>query len=413
MQLLLGLFGIRSRIALEHKAGFRALPDGRGGVKEYYCQDAYRLTVSNTAQYFREFDPEKAKRPEYRKPVTRTFVSATLLPEVEDVYCLGVPTTASFDLGTVHSGNCAEILLGNRSICNLTEVVVSAFDNQTDRANAVRLAARMNYRQTCINLDDGVLQRSWHELNQFLRLCGVGLTGLSGWTRLDPTSLKLLRQFATQGANSMALELGLPVSKAITTVKPSGTLSKVADCSEGVHTPLGQFLINNVSFSEHDALLPRLEAAGYRVFDHPTQSDAKLVAFPVSYPSGHFTDYDGTAVNLETAIDQLNRYKLLMDNYVDHNCSTTISYDPAEIPAMVQWLHENWSSYVGVAFLPRVDPTKTAKDLGYAYLPQEVITWGAYEQYTRSLKPVDFEAVPSESLSDLEDGCATGSCPVR
>lgn len=210
----------------------------------------------------------------------------------------------------------------------------------------------------------------------------------------------------------MALELGLPVPKAITTVKPSGTLSKVADCSEGIHTPLGQFLINNVSFSEHDALLPRLEAAGYRIFDHPTQPDAKLVAFPVSYPSGHFTSYDGMAINMETAIDQLNRYKLLMDNYVDHNCSTTISYDPAEVPGIVQWLHENWDSYVGVAFLPRVDPTKTAKDLGYSYLPQEVITWGAYEQYTRTLKPVDFENVPAE-MSDLEDGCSTGACPVR
>ena len=40
-------------------------------------------------------------------------------------------------------------------------------------------------------------------------------------------------------------------------------------------------------------------------------------------------------VNLETAIDQLERYKLLMDNYVEQNCSITVSYDPSEVDAIV------------------------------------------------------------------------------
>ena len=64
---------------------------------------------------------------------------------------------------------CAEILLGNKSFCNLTEVNVGAFasdDWGLDRA--VYLTARANYRQTLVNLDDGILQRTWHENNEYL-----------------------------------------------------------------------------------------------------------------------------------------------------------------------------------------------------------------------------------------------------
>jgi ribonucleoside-triphosphate reductase len=45
---------------------------------------------------------------------------------------------------------------------------------------------------------------------------------------------------------------------------------------------------------------------------------------------------------------------------------------------------------VGVSFLYRADPSKTAEDLGYKYLPQEVVTKEKFEAYVATLKPVDF-----------------------
>ena len=72
----------------------------------------------------------------------------------------------------------SEILLGNKSFCNLSEIDVSKFNGMSEEymESVVKTIARANYRQTCVNLDDGVLQRSWHELNEFLRLTGIGLT---------------------------------------------------------------------------------------------------------------------------------------------------------------------------------------------------------------------------------------------
>lgn len=317
---------------------------------------------------------------------------------------------------------CAEILLGNKSFCNLVEVDLGKFvtaDVCDDwyLVNAMALIARANYRQTCVNLNDGILQDSWHQLNQFLRLCGTGITGISRWLSgdnpLDAYRLQRLREAAREGAFSMADELGLPRPQAVTTVKPSGTLSKIMDTTEGAHTPLGNYIFNNIRFSNNDPALRIVEEAGYHIFQDPYDSGTSLVRCPVSYPDISFGD---GYYNKESAVSQLERYKLLMDNYVDHNCSITVSYSRDEVPSIVRWIDKNWDNYVGVSFLYRVDPTKTAVDLGYPYLPQEVVDPETFNEYVRKLKPVDLDGTAGFNESDelvFSDGCVGGVCPVR
>jgi len=184
------------------------------------------------------------------------------------------------------------------------------------------------------------------------------------------------------------------------------------DTTEGVHKPLGKYIFNNVRFGIHDPLVPLLREANFRVFNDPYSADAVLATFPVSYEEVDFDVVNGVEVNVESAIDQLERYKMLMDNYVDHNCSITISYDPSEVPAIIDWLLLNWDHYVGVSFIYRNDPTKTAADLGYPYLPQEVVTKEVFDAYASTLLPVNLDA--ANTLEELEqDACATGACPIR
>ena len=307
---------------------------------------------------------------------------------------------------------CAEILLANKSFCNLTEVDLAKFNGDWDGlCEAVRIVARANYRQTCVDLRDEILQSSWHELNEFLRLTGVGLTGIVRWEfQQDGPKLETLRNIATLGTIRMADELKLPRSKAVTTIKPSGTLSKVMDTTEGIHKPLGRYIFNNVRFSINDPLIPVLRDAGYRVFNDPYADDALLVTFPVEWAEVDFEEVDGKLVNMESAVKQLERYKFYMQHYVNHNASITVSYDPSEVPAIVQWIHDNWDHYVGVSFLFRADPTKTAEDLGYPYLPQEVVTKEAFQAYASQLRPV---ALVDSYEEIKDDECATGACPIR
>jgi ribonucleoside-triphosphate reductase len=319
---------------------------------------------------------------------------------------------------------CAEILLPNKGFCNLVEINLSRFNDENLHRlfRTAELLARANYRQTCVNLVDGVLQRAWHENNEFLRLCGVGVTGVAEWKYGDnPLSWAALKSVVKDAAHGMADELGLPRPKAVTTVKPSGTLSKIMDTTEGVHKPLGKYIFNNVRFSKHDPYVEKLIAANYRVFQDPSSPDAVLVTFPVAYENVQFDVVDGKHVNLEPAQAQLDRYKMLMDHYVDHNCSVTISYSPEEAPEIVDWLADNWNNYVGVSFLYRTDPTKTAKDLGYLYLPQEVVDEAAYTAYASTLLPLNGACLPcqraetDEQEFEIDTGseCATGACPIR
>jgi adenosylcobalamin-dependent ribonucleoside-triphosphate reductase len=312
---------------------------------------------------------------------------------------------------------CVEILLGNKSFCNLTETDVGKFKGDSaGLRRAIHIASRANYRQTCVNLNDGILQEAWHLNNEFLRLCGVGLTGIAMRPDLKAYDYEDLKRVAIASSYGMADELGTPHPKNVTCIKPSGTLSKIMDTTEGKHKPLGKYIFNNVNFGKYDPLVTLARQAGYRVFDNPTDKEAVLITFPVKFDGVQFDTFvkDGVEmeVNLESAITQLERYKMLMTSWCQQNVSATISYSVDEVPAIINWLLENWDNYVGVSFLFRADPTKTAKDLGYVYLPQEVVTKQAYEEYVKLLQPIELDKA-NVLDSELLDDCATGACPIK
>jgi ribonucleoside-triphosphate reductase len=308
---------------------------------------------------------------------------------------------------------CVEILLGNKSFCNLTETDIAKFrgDNAGLHA-AIRLAARANYRQTCVDLQDGILQESWHLNNYFLRLCGVGLTGIAMRPDMGSYDYEYLKRTATSAAVGMAQELGLPSPKNVTCIKPSGTLSKIMDTTEGVHKPLGKYIFNNVQFSKHDPVVEKLRDANYQIINHPVDDSGVLVTFPVCWDGVVFDKVEGKEVNLESAVTQLERYKLLQTSWNQQNTSVTISYDPSEISQIITWLLDNWDCYVGVSFIYRTDPSKTAKDLGYLYLPQEVVDEQTYKNYVQILHTINLNTANSfDEITDQD--CSTGACPIR
>jgi len=308
---------------------------------------------------------------------------------------------------------CVEILLGNKSFCNLTETDIGKFKGDTAGLHeAIKLASRANYRQTCVNLNDGILQESWHLNNYFLRLCGVGLTGIAKRPDMGGYDYEYLKRTATAAAIGMADELGLPSPKNITCVKPSGTLSKIMDTTEGIHKPLGKYIFNNVQFSKHDPVVDKLRASNYNIINHPTDDSGVLVTFPVKWDDVPFAKVNGVEVNLDTALDQLEKYKLIQTSWTQQNTSVTISYSLDEVEDIIEWLLNNWDCYVGVSFLYRTDPTMTAKDLGYLYLPQEVVSEQAYNEYVATLKPVSLE--DANSFDEIKgEECSTGACPIR
>jgi ribonucleoside-triphosphate reductase len=191
---------------------------------------------------------------------------------------------------------------------------------------------------------------------------------------------------------------------------------------EGVHMPLGKYLFNYITYSKHDPLVGRFREAGYAIIDKPFEPESVLVKFPVKYDNVPFTrttvkrkngKVEEVEVNTESAVQQLEWYRLLQETWCEQNVSNTISYDPSEVPQIIDWLLDNWDCYVGVSFLFRNDPTKNAEDLGYAYLPQEVTTKEGYDSYVSQLKDIDYSGIEMRDEEAVDSACATGACPIR
>jgi hypothetical protein len=127
----------------------------------------------------------------------------------------------------------------------------------------------------------------------------------------------------------------------------------------------------------------------------------------------------------ETAVEQLERYRMLMRYWCDHNVSITVSYSPEEVPNIIDWLQDNWNDYVAVSFLLRQDESsltlpedEACQRLGYAYLPQRIISREEYERTAKNIKAVDMEIISGavELTPEDEDSladCAGGACPIR
>jgi ribonucleoside-triphosphate reductase len=320
---------------------------------------------------------------------------------------------------------CAEILLSNKGFCNLMQTVWHRFNGDLKGLmRAQYLAGRANYRQTCVSMRDGVLQLQWNDMQKLLRLCGVSPTGAVAWEGIEnPEMLEAVRDAAIAGANSMADDFGTPRARRVTQVQPAGTSSKALglmgdEVHEGAHLALSRWIFNWVNFPVNDPMLRNFYDANYRMKPNPNDPTGMLVCWPVEYPaSPKFTaistpEGEHLEVNQESAISQLERYRLLMNHYVEHNCSITVSFDETEIPAMVEWFMEHWDEYVGVSFLRRNNPLATAEDLGFKYLPQECVSREQYEAYTAKLLPINIEEDKSAELLEVED-CATGACPIR
>lgn len=327
---------------------------------------------------------------------------------------------------------CAEILLPNKGFCNLVQIVWHRFNGDFEGLKRAQyLAGRANYRQTCVSMKDGVLQLGWNDNQHLLRLCGVAPLGYVSWEFLNSAPhLEILRACAIAGANSMADEFGTPHARRVTQVQPGGTSSKHMgldgdEVHEGAHLALSRWIFNNMNVSKREPLVEALRRANYKIVPSPVDPEAVLVTIPVEYPASPlFTrqtiKIDGVMevveVNLESAVSQLDRYKCLMENYVDHNCSITISFEEDEIEAMADWFMENWNCFVGVSFLRRNDPTKSAKDLGFTYLPQQAVSQRMYADYVATLLPLDLGLDTSlDTLDDLTS-CGIGSggvCPIR
>ncbi|MGO1650992.1 hypothetical protein [Senegalia sp. (in: firmicutes)] len=312
---------------------------------------------------------------------------------------------------------CGEILLDSRGLCNLTTInVYSYVDNESNLdleglKEAQRLSARAGYRMTCVELE----LPKWDRVQQRDKLIGCSLTGwqdMVNATNMDNEEqarvLNELRLAAKEASTEYAEDIGENVPLLVTTVKPEGTLSQLPTVSSGVHYSHSPYYIRRVRINADDPLVKVCEELDYPIKPEVGQDydtcTTKVIEFPVKSPDGK-TKYD------VSAIEQLENYKMFMENYVEHNCSITIHVRDHEWDEVEEWVWNNWDDVVALSFL-------SLDDNFYELLPYEAIDEEEYNKRVEIMKPF----VPSllskyekqQTEFDIGDeSCDSGVCPIR
>lgn len=283
--------------------------------------------------------------------------------------------------------------------------------NKEAMLQAQRHSARMGYRMATIELE----LHEWNLVNEEDRLTGCSLTGMMDFVNATNISdselrnlLKELRQVAKDEIKILSYELKMNESKLVTCIKPSGTISQLPTVSSGVHHSHSPYYIRRVRVSANDPLSKAMEASGFNWSPEIGQTlenhKTKVFEFPVKAPSGK-TKYD------VSAIEQLELYKLIMEEYVDHNASNTIHVRPHEWEEVVEWVYDNWDSVVGITFL-------SLDDSFYQLLPYESISEEEYIEMVKNTPTFnpnilkDFENF-EEEFEILDEECSTGACPIK
>lgn len=310
---------------------------------------------------------------------------------------------------TCGTNPCGEIILKSKQFCNLTEVVIRAEDTRHTLMKKMRLAAILGtYQSTLTNFK--YLSKEWQKNCEQERLLGVSITGQWDNPDLvhDPKVLSDLRDEAVAVNKTYAKRFGINQSTAVTAVKPSGTVSQLVDASSGMHPRHAPFYIRRIRISATDALFKMLRDQGIPFSPEVGQSAENAVTyvvdFPVKAPNKSVVKDD------ITALEQLVHWKLIKENYTEHNPSVTVSVGENEWLAVASWIYENWDMVGGLSFLPRSEHV-------YQLAPYEEITEQRYEELSKRWEDIDFSKIVSYEKLDETQGakelaCVSGVCEI-
>lgn len=317
--------------------------------------------------------------------------------------------TEGIEFGT---NPCGEILLRPQGFCNLSEVVVRHDDTLETLKKKVEIATILGTIQSTLT-DFKFINSEWKKNCEEERLLGVSLTGIMDCkltNNVSPKTVKLLqtlKEVSIKTNKVWAKKLGINVSAAITTVKPSGTISQLVDSSSGIHTRFAQYYIRTVRANNTDPLCKFMIKAGFPHEKCVMNPDYVTVfSFPMKSPQDCITR------DQLSAIEQLELWRMYKDAWCEHNPSITVSVRDHEWLEVGAWVYKNFDAITGVSFLPYSDHI-------YPQAPYQDLTEKQYYDMIRKMptRSIDWDELAEfekedNTISSQELSCVAGACDI-
>lgn len=318
---------------------------------------------------------------------------------------------------TIATNPCGEQPLPELGSCTLGHVNLAALADTQDEYTlfeAHRLMTRYLIRATFGDItypdQQKVMERD--------RRIGLGHLGVQWYANLNglkfseiPDSwmgglLRDLYKHVEKSAQEYSRELRIPVPVKLTTIAPTGSISKLSGVSEGIHPIFARYFKRRIRFSSTDpkqiAQLAEYEAQGYHVEDCVYAPFTKVVTIPtkdllMEEVAKIGLDPDEIVESAaDLTVDQMLAVQAYYQkNFVDSAVSFTVNFDPNEVTV------ESLSRSI-IRYLRRLK--------GSTVLPEGSYQQAPYERLTRE----EFEAAVITQVGDgVDENCATGACPIK
>ena len=328
---------------------------------------------------------------------------------------------------------CGEVVLSLwGGLCIIGDINMSRIVDRRDGIDAARLMSRFLIRCNLMRSAYGAEVRRTNRI-------GVSLTGVFefAWIMFGLTFRDLIdydattepsrhkahafwlfvgdmRVAAEESAAEFSIQVGLPMPHTVTTIKPSGTISKVMACTEGAHLPAYPYYLRWTMYLKTDPDLPVLVERGYPVKDVSHRySGHVVVGFPTAQPIGEMMGDSLVTAGDATPEEQFRWVRLLERHWLgadkrNNQVSYTLKYDTAKVsyPEFIDLLLE-WQPRVRCCTVMAQDDWRETEKK-YSYIPEQPITREEYHRLMADIQPVEREGYGEDAMI-----CEGGACPIE
>jgi adenosylcobalamin-dependent ribonucleoside-triphosphate reductase len=326
---------------------------------------------------------------------------------------------------------CGEITLNMLGgYCVIGDVVPYFAPTVDDAEEAFRAVTRALIR---VNTMDSLYNREVNRTNRIgvsvtgihefaWNMFGYGFRDLVNETKSKDFWLTMARfkRAVAEEAESYAAKLGMVTPHTNTTIKPSGTISKLFALSEGAHLPAMREYLRWVQFRADDPLVKSYQKLGYPVRELKSYQGTTVVGFPTQ-PEICKLGMNGELVTAaEATPEEQYKWLMLLEKYwivgVDkqgnpleedtgNQVSYTLKYNPEKVSfkKFSEMVRKYQSQVKCCSVMPQIDTT------AYEYQPEEPVT---ISEFMRVIREISDEDKVLEDI-DLENlRCASGACPI-
>jgi adenosylcobalamin-dependent ribonucleoside-triphosphate reductase len=326
---------------------------------------------------------------------------------------------------------CGEISLNMLGgYCVISDVVPYYAPTLDDAEEAFRATTRALIRVN--SFMDSLYNREVKRTNRI----GVGMTGIHefAWNTFGYSfrdlideeksqdfwqTLSRFKRAVVEEAESYSKLLKVNVPHTNTTIKPSGTISKLFALTEGAHLPSMREYIRWVQYRSDDPQVEKYKKKGYPIKELKSYQGSTVVGFPTQPLICRLGMGDKLVTAGEATPEEQYKWLMLLEKYwivgidekgnaledTGNQVSYTLKYDPKKV-TYTEFL-EMVSKYQGqikcCSVMPQQDST------AYEYQPEQPVTISEFMKVLNEIEQDDalFEDIDYEHLK-----CETGACPI-